>query len=295
MLSDRNYMRDPFGEQRRSNAIKWVFVLIVINVIIYFFFQKDQTFEAEMLLSPMGIRDMKLWQVVTAMFLHGGFGHIFLNMWGLYLFGTIVAPELGTKRFLIMYFISGIAGNILWLAFNWNSYAFLLGASGAIFGILMATAMLFPDKQFLMLFFPVPIKAKTLVLVYGVIEILSNLSNDGIAHLAHLGGALAAYIFLKIIYKRGEIWDPLDFIFKKGSGSSRQSPHGWKVHPDKSKSNHYRGTGENVDKGTSSGEPVSQKELDRILDKISQSTINSLTQEENDTLKRAREQMKNRN
>jgi hypothetical protein len=228
------------------------------------------------------------------MFLHGGFWHIAFNMWGLYLFGTIVAPELGSKRFLILYFISGIAGNIVWLAFNWNSFAFILGASGALFGVLMATAMLFPDKQFLMLFFPVPIKAKTLVLVYGILEIISNLSNDGIAHLAHLGGALAAYIYLKIIYKKGEIWDPLELIFPKRSGGfSQKQPRGWTVHPDNSKN--YRGTGENVNSSESSDKPVSQKELDRILDKISQSTINSLTREEHETLKRAREQMKNRN
>jgi hypothetical protein len=155
--------------------------------------------------------------------------------------------------------------------------------------------MLYPDKQFLLLFFPVPIKAKTLVFIFGAFEIISNAQNDGIAHLAHLGGAIAAYIFLKIVYKKGEIWDPLEFIFsKKGPGGfSRPSSHGWKIHPDKSK--HYKGTGENVDHIASSDEPVTQKELDRILDKISQSTINSLTQEEHDTLKRAREQMKRRN
>jgi membrane associated rhomboid family serine protease len=286
MYSERQYTR--YSPNKAGSALWCVYALIAANVAFAFLADNPAIFQ-EMALSNFGIREMKLWQIFTAMFLHGGFWHLFINMWGLYLFGTIVAPELGVSRFLNLYFISGAAGNLLWLAFYWNTQAYIVGASGALFGVMMAVAMLYPDKEFLLLIPPVTLKTKTMVIVYALIEVFSQMMGGGagVAHLAHLGGFAAGYIYIKILYKNN-CWDILDII--KGKKGARSAPRGWSM-----KSYDYQGPSEKDDDGKSGeAKPVSQRELDRILDKISERGINSLSQEEYDTLKRAREQMKDR-
>ncbi len=285
-------MRDSSGEKRQAVGVKSVFILIAINAVFYFFLQ-NPSFNSEMCLSYFGISQFKLWQLVSYMFLHANFMHIFMNMWGLYLFGTIIAPKMGAGRFLSMYFLCGIVGGLVWTALNWQTGAYLLGASGAVFGVLMATAMLYPDQKFLLLFFPVPIKTKTLVVIYAILEVLSNAKIDQVAHIVHLAGLVTAYIFIKVLYK-DQAWDPLGFLFspkKRGAGSAK-APKGWEVHKPKPET--YRNPGNDGTTDASGEAMVTQRELDKILDKISNSTVNSLSQEEHDTLKRAREQMKNR-
>jgi membrane associated rhomboid family serine protease len=129
------------------------------------------------------------------MFLHGGFWHVLFNMWGLYLFGLVILPVLGTTRFLTLYFLSGVSGGFLWILLNWNARAVLYGASGAVFGVIMAAAMLYPTMRIQLLFPPIPMTMKTLVIAFAVIEILSELSSGrgGVAHLVHLAGFISAY------------------------------------------------------------------------------------------------------
>ena len=252
------------------------------------------------------------WQLVTAMFMHGGFGHILVNMWGLYLFGTLIALHLKTRRFLIMYFISGLCGNFLWLAFNWKSVAYIeqiiggkvmyamlnvvgvnvaetsikvlgaggitssipfdniipmgvVGASGALFGVLIATAMLEPDRQFIMLLFPVPMKTKTLVAVYAVVEIfLAQSSHGNVAHLAHIGGLIGGYLYIHFFCKDLIRWEPLSFLQPKRRGTS---PAGWTMHT----ASPFTFTGKSdYDFERHVQDPsrsVTQKELDYLLDK----------------------------
>jgi hypothetical protein len=211
-------------------------------------------------------------------------------MWGVYLFGSLVAPHLGTKRFLALYLISGLVGNLLWLAANWGSPYPVVGASGAVFGILLATAMLEPNQEFIMLLFPIPIKAKTMAIVYAIIEIISELSvRDNIAHLAHLGGFIGAYIFLKYTFRGSLAWDPLKIFSSGNRPQAPRKPKGWTVHDPQADSS-YRSAGTSSDYNPDA--PVTQRQLDEILDKISHSGINSLTNEERAMLKRAREQMR---
>jgi membrane associated rhomboid family serine protease len=297
MLSDRNYMGNPIrnSNNRAAGGIKAVFVLIAINVVAFFLVPQGSPIQLKLGLSTDGIKDLMLWQPITSLFIHGGLMHLLLNMWGLYLFGTIVAPFMGGGRFLTLYFLSGLCGSGFWLLFNWDSFGLLIGASGAVFGVMMATAMLFPDQRFLLLFFPVPIKTKTLILVYAAIEIVSELGvRDNIAHLAHLGGFIAAYFYIKILYKN-QVWDMFGFLWKSGGRSSRPKtpPKGWDVRSYDSQSFRSSGDNKSTNKPIEPNAPVTQKELDRILDKISEHTINSLSEEERNTLKRAREQMKN--
>jgi membrane associated rhomboid family serine protease len=287
MLSDRDYMSPQGYSARAAGGVKAVFILIAINAFI--FMAGSPALGSEMAMTMSGIKELKLWQLVTAMFMHGNFWHLFFNMWGLYLFGTIIAPWLGAKRFLALYFISGISGNLFWMLFNWNSPAGLIGASGALFGIMLATAMLEPDKEFIMLFLPVPMKTKTLVVVYAIIEVFSELSmQDNIAHLAHLGGFMGGYLYIKFLFGSNVPWDLFGFL-RRGPKKPFSPPPGWAIHPQQPADQEEEG----YDKHVRDPElQVTQRELDQILDKISQTGINSLSAAEMATLKKAREQMR---
>ncbi|MCW3126525.1 MAG: transrane rhomboid family protein, partial [Bacteroidetes bacterium] len=166
------------------------------------------------------------WQILTHMFMHADFMHILFNMYGLYIFGSILERVWGPKRFVEFYFMTGLGAMLLFTGvqafqvFNLTgsvapnnllvepySKAFyvingsMLGASGAIFGILTAFAMLFPNTELYLMFIPVPIKAKYLVGGYVIIELFSGIRNnpqDNVAHFAHLGGALIGFIIVKL-------------------------------------------------------------------------------------------------
>jgi len=299
MLSDRDYMNGGRGRQPQyvdqGNPNTCVYVLIAINAIVYFSIDPNLDLFYKLALSSIGIKAGGYWQIVSSMFLHGSFMHILVNMWGLYLFGTLVAPHLKTARFLTMYFISGICGSLLWLAFNWHSPAYVVGASGALFGVLIATAMLEPNREFILLLFPVPMKAKTLVAIYAVVEILSAPSSvGGIAHLAHIGGLLGGYVYLRIFCNKIIIWDPvialISLFYKKKFTGQKNNSEGWTVSasPLKFKTKEFNFEEKNLNN------PVTQKELDYLLDKVSRDGINSLSEAEMSTLRKAREQMRKR-
>ncbi|WP_344980651.1 rhomboid family intramembrane serine protease [Compostibacter hankyongensis] len=162
------------------------------------------------------------YQLITHLFMHGSIGHIFFNMFALWMFGSILENTWGPKRFLIFYFICGIGAALCFLGVETIQYhrltegylqgavsamelqGFLysptLGASGAIFGLLVAFGYLFPNSLIYLYFF-VPIKAKWFVIGYIVLELWSGMQNnphDNVAHFAHLGGALFGFIMLKI-------------------------------------------------------------------------------------------------
>ncbi|MEM9051502.1 MAG: rhomboid family intramembrane serine protease [Bacteroidota bacterium] len=212
-------------------------------------------FLATIALEPQGIELSKLlgafywdsihfrpWQIVTHMFMHGGFTHIFFNMFALWMFGTSIERIWGAKKFLIYYLITGFGAFVLHYAVvafqiqqllpdvspemleqikenglgylmsnrNYTDPTFgklnllynvpVVGASGAVFGILLAFGMMFPNTRLMLIFFPVPIKAKYFVIGYGAIELFSGIANrpgDNVAHFAHLGGMLFGYFLIK--------------------------------------------------------------------------------------------------
>ena len=276
-------MRVDF-ESKAKSGMNVLFSLLAITIMFLLIFPQGPIFD-ELALSSYGIKNLKLWELISYIFLHGSFFHLFVNMWGLYLFGSIIAPDLGGLKFLTLYMISGITGGLLWVLFNWNSPVPVVGASGALFGLMLATAMLYPNKEFLLLFFPFPIKTKTMVIVYALIEVISMPGGDNIAHLAHLGGFVGAYIYIKSIYGKNVAWDIFGGLGNGAPSARTSAPRGWKVN-----------TYTDVDSGgtVNDDKPVSKAELDRILDKISENGINSLTETEHALLRKAREQMKNR-
>ena len=157
-----------------------------------------------------------LWQMVTYMFLHGGFFHIFLNMLALWMFGTELESLWGTERFTRFYFITGIGAALCTVLVSWNSFVTTIGASGATFGLLAAYGILFPERTIL-LYFVIPIKVKYLVLLLGLFTFWSSVtaSGSGVAHVAHLGGMLFGWLYLrtersgKYGAKRGFRWPNL--------------------------------------------------------------------------------------
>lgn len=154
---------------------------------------------------PIGSGLFRPWQLVTYMFLHGGFGHIFFNLFALWMFGQSIENYWGTKRFTVFYFLTGIGAAILHMIIGGGG-APTIGASGAVYGILLAFGMMFPNREIMLLFPPIPMKAKYFVALFGVIELISGISraDSGVAHFAHLGGMLVGFILIKYWGIRGE-------------------------------------------------------------------------------------------
>jgi membrane associated rhomboid family serine protease len=139
-----------------------------------------------------------LWQVVTYMFLHGGFFHILLNMFALWMFGSDLERVWGTRRFIIYYFFTGIGAGLMTVLLTPHGSVPTIGASGAVYGILLAYALLFPERRVL-LYFLIPIPVRIFVLMFGGIELLNAITQpgDSIAHVAHLGGLAFGWIFMR--------------------------------------------------------------------------------------------------
>lgn len=155
----------------------------------------------------------KPYQIVSHMFMHAGFGHILFNMFALFMFGPPLEALWGPKKFLFFYFFAGFGALFLHLFVKYLEMSYfggpmwevnipMLGASGAIFGLLLGFGMMFPESRIMLLIPPIPIKAKYFVLILAVLELFLGVSrlSSGIAHFAHLGGAL--FGFLLILYWR---------------------------------------------------------------------------------------------
>jgi len=181
-----------------------------------------------------GATDFKFYQIISYMFMHDirSFTHVFFNMFAVYMFGRVLENVWGPKRFLIFYMITGIGAGLIqelvWFIelrdvlssqydmINLNgtqlipkseylNFFVTIGASGAVFGILLAFGMLFPNIPLYLMFIPIPIKAKYFVIGYGLIELfmgVSNFSGDSVAHFAHLGGMLFGFILIKYWQKK---------------------------------------------------------------------------------------------
>lgn len=154
---------------------------------------------------PIGSGLFAPWQLVSYMFLHASFGHVLFNLFALWIFGQGIENYWGTKRFTIYYFLTGIGAALLhmWIS---GTGAPTVGASGAVFGILIAFGMMFPDRYIILLIPPIPIKAKYFVAIFGAIELFSGIMrpDSGIAHFAHLGGMVIGFLLIKLWGLKGE-------------------------------------------------------------------------------------------
>ena len=205
-----------------------------------------------------------IWQAVTYMFLHGGLFHILFNMFALWMFGSDIERKWGEKEFLKYYFLTGIGAGILTYLSSPRSTIPTVGASGAIFGLLVAYALMFPNRIILVSFI-FPMKAKHFVLLFGFMEFMYclNGSQDGIGHFAHLGGMLIGLFYLKY-------WPHISL--KLGL---------------------FHGVGEYVkerqEERHKKEEMLFDDKVDAILDKINREGIESLTEREKEILQRYRQ------
>jgi len=142
------------------------------------------------------------WQLVTYAFLHGSLLHLAFNMFALYMFGSAIEQVFGTRRYLILYFVSVLSAAITQLIVAMLTHAIYptIGASGGVFGLLLAYGMYFPHNRVMLLFPPIPMPARVFVVVYGAIELVLGVtgSQEGVAPYAHLGGMAGAYLLLRL-------------------------------------------------------------------------------------------------
>jgi membrane associated rhomboid family serine protease len=246
-----------------SSLTKTVKTLIIINVVLFILIHLAPKFEWLTLfgLVPRYVFGrLRIWQLATYMFLHLGLWHLVINMLMLGFFGPAIESAWGKGEFLFYYFFCGIgAGLCSWVTALHSSIP-VIGASGAIFGVLVAYAMMFPETVIL-LFFIFPMKIKHAVLALAGINLLGALSSTsaGVAYFAHLGGGLFGYLYLKNEWVRRQIssWNPATLNLRRRR-------------KNKSK--------EQI------AEQGLEQEVDRILDKISKYGMDSLNRKEKEIL-----------
>ncbi|SRR6266540_2675420 len=238
-------VRYSFGPGALTPAIK---ILIITNVVAFLVSLIVPQIVFRLGLVPDAVLGKgAIWQPVTYMFLHGSVGHLLVNMLGLWMFGTELERTWRTRFFTKFYFISGIGAAVTTLLWSVSPlpyaeqmyYTATIGASGAIYGVLLAYAMYFPHRP-IYLYFVFPIPARYFVMIIGAITFLSSIgsSGGGIAHTAHLGGLIVGYVYLKSLRSK-----PLDELkyrwlrwklnrargrFDVYSGGRRRDDDSWK-------------------------------------------------------------------
>lgn len=232
------YYNNDNGGRRgfMSNVPTAVRNIIIINVLVMIMTSLNENFMYEKFAlfyptSPF----FHWWQPVTHMFMHGGFFHLLFNMYTLFIFGSVLERVWGPKKFLIFYFATGLGAaaihtGVEWIQMqSWIAQAAegtqsalmaihtmkmtpTVGASGAIYGVLMGYAMLYPDSMLTLVLPPVSLKAKWFVLIFAGIELLTGITGTGggIAHFAHLGGLIFGYILIRVWKKRGHLYSRYD-------------------------------------------------------------------------------------
>lgn len=195
----------PQGFRMLPQGVKHLLIINVLMYLITIALESHGLYRITNALAlwPLGVGMFHVWQPVSYMFMHASIDHIFFNMFALWMFGYILENYWGTQRFLVYYLVCGVgaaAVNMAIAALTGTVHP-TVGASGAVYGILLAFGMMFPNER-IYLYFLMPIKAKWFVIGYAAIELFEGVfhSNDGVAHFAHLGGML--FGLLLILYWR---------------------------------------------------------------------------------------------
>tara|TARA_B100001123_G_scaffold448105_1_gene607868 strand:+ start:6721 stop:7599 length:879 start_codon:yes stop_codon:yes gene_type:complete len=288
MLYDRPYMREPDYRPSKLKPLYWLLGSIVgvfiIQNLIWNWFQSP-SFQLYFSLTIFGVQKGFIWNFLTYSFLHGGIIHLLINGLMIFWLGRILINLLGVQRFFTLYGISIFLGAVAWFILNYwkGSNASVVGASAGVMGLLVAFAMHFPNQPIqILLFFVIPVKVtpKALVVVLVIIDGVGLFLNElapiasgiPIAHSAHLGGMLGGWVFVKFILNKefslntGNIKPPKWFTSKK---TSNASTGGFRIN--------------------FTNRSQLQQEVNRILDKINTQGFGSLTEEERNTLDKAKE------
>ncbi len=246
-----------------------VSTLLIANVVVYFLTWPPNALFGALSLIPAGIL-ARPWTIITYMFLHGGFGHLFFNMLALFFFGPRLEGRLGGRHFLGLYFAAGIAGAALSLIESFtplgSPHTQTVGASGAVFGVMLGFAYYWPRDR-IFIWGILPVEARLFVGVMTALSLYFGFSGagGGIAHFAHLGGFLGGYLYLKWMEHRSparRFKAKAVAPVRRNVGSERADLKRWEKNP-----------GDQL-------HPVNRDELDRDIEKIKQSGIGSLTADE---------------
>jgi len=237
----------------------------------------------------IGASDFRPYQFVTYMFMHGNFAHIFFNMFALWMFGNSIENAWGPKRFLIFYMVCGIGAGLTQELVQYiqlhdivENYQYVrlsgqnipvddylnmlttVGASGAVYGILLAFGMMWPDSR-IYIYFAIPIKAKYFVIIYGLLELFMGFNSvDNVAHFAHVGGMLWGFLLILYWRHKDNGWTPRFKIRRNKNNSYNDRPKSdWDYNKDRADD---------------------ERRTDQILDKIGKGGYSSLTEEEKEFL-----------
>jgi membrane associated rhomboid family serine protease len=232
----------------------------------------------------VGLPSFQIWQLLTYQFMHANFTHILFNMFALWMFGMEIENMMGPRKFLTYYLTCGLGAGLLQILLSplfSSGMGPTIGASGAVFGIMIAFGMLFPDR-YIFLYFLIPIKAKYLIAILVIFEFMSVGGQSLIAHFAHIGGAITGVIFILIDRRKSFSRKRLFDNFKKPSGNTSFGPNYRKpsinrpiFKNDIEDANFYDINGSPKDE-----DAITQDVIDQILDKISQSGYQNLTERE---------------
>jgi membrane associated rhomboid family serine protease len=232
-------------------------VLVGLNVLMFFVQGAMPEFTHGLAFVP-ALVGSRPWTLITYMFMHGGFNHLLFNMMSLYFFGSQVESKLGTRRFGELYFASGMAGALLSALLS--THTSIIGASGGVFGVMLAFARYWPDAEILV-FFVVPVKARVLVILTTIFALFAGMTGaaSGIAHYAHLGGYVGAWAYIAYLerftgarsFRKRTVTPVKDVEIKNWKRVDPKAVHA-----------------------------VNRDELNRILDKVNEKGLSGLTPEE---------------
>jgi membrane associated rhomboid family serine protease len=261
-----------------SNAAVFLGMMFLGNFRIGDFFF-EQFFFQSFALWPLG-SGFGFWQLFSYMFMHANFTHILFNMLALWMFGMELEHVWGSRKFFIYYLLCGFGGGLanLLIAPMFTTVGPTVGASGAVYGVLLAFGMMFPERP-IYIYFLLPIKAKYFVVMYMAFEIFSVGSMDGVAHFAHLGGALVGFLYLIADgYQFGASYHPAnrdENVFTRMTGFGRQKSSPTDLYTNVTEAKVY-----DIFEQTKKEEEKAQIQIDTILDKISRNGYQSLSEEE---------------
>lgn len=298
-MSFANDIRAPFksGNVLMQLIIVNVAVFVILNLIrlsLFFSGYKGVVLDAvfhykitQWVGMPMNFWEFiyKPWTIFTYMFTQIEIGHLFWNMVFIYFFGTILQDFMGKSRILAIYLYSGLMGGLLTLLFHStvpalieHSHMPIIGASGSVMGIVLAAATLVPDKTIFLLFLG-PVKLIYIALFYVVVDLIGVSYIDGVGHIAHLGGALMGFMFIRLLRSGRDLSKPVNKIFYGGKNlvTFQRKPKMKVV------KNTYT-TSMGRDTGKTESKIQIQQRIDAILDKISKGGYESLSKEEKDYL-----------
>jgi membrane associated rhomboid family serine protease len=228
--------------------------------------------------------NFQVWQLFTYQFMHGSFTHILFNMLMLWMFGMEIENMWGSKKFLVYYLTCGVGAGLAHIFLSpvlmGGVSAPTIGASGSIFGVLIAFAMFFPNR-YIYIYFLLPIKAKYLITLMVMFEFMSVGAESFVAHLAHLGGAVVGLVFILIDRRKSLNFNNFINSFKKNPSNSSRAQ--FRKKPSNSENGIEDAQFYDINKKSDDNQ-VTQEEIDRILDKISQSGYQNLSDHEKKVL-----------